>query len=171
MGSEFHKHEVGLGLGRRVQIQSQNGWIWFDMDLLRPALHLPLPIPLLPSPFPTAKFSIFPSRRRRRRRTPPVNCYFPSVNTELQNSHLNSVLLFASRAREVIFDSDLKNLMEELDESKGNWENLIEKSSNSVSYMAKCCKPKVGFLYFPFFFFQFFVFIDLIWGFRMELER
>ncbi|XP_042022055.1 uncharacterized protein LOC121769346 [Salvia splendens] len=68
-----------------------------------------------------------------RRRSPPLNS--PSSP---------AAAAAPIQAREVIFDSDLKNLMEELDESKGNWENLIQKSSNSVSYTAKCCKPKVG---------------------------
>ncbi|KAL1569897.1 hypothetical protein AAHA92_01314 [Salvia divinorum] len=68
-----------------------------------------------------------------RRRSPPLN-----------SSSFPATAAAPLRTREVIFDSDLKNLMDELDENKGIWENLIDKTCNSVSYMAKCCKPKDG---------------------------
>lgn len=47
----------------------------------------------------------------------------------------------------VISDSDLKNLIDNLDEKNSSgseiWENVVDKSRNSISYKAKCCKPKV----------------------------
>ncbi|KAL8113599.1 uncharacterized protein LOC141664247 isoform X2 [Apium graveolens] len=48
----------------------------------------------------------------------------------------------------IISDSDLKNLIDNLDgrlnDGTEKWENVIEKSSSLLSYSAKCCKSKVG---------------------------
>ncbi|XP_057769269.1 uncharacterized protein LOC130989323 [Salvia miltiorrhiza] len=73
-------------------------------------------------------------RRRRRHARPPITSSFPAAAP--------------LRTPPVISDADLKNLMDELDESKclgsNIWENVIDKSCNSISYRAKCCKPKDG---------------------------
>ncbi|KAE8736277.1 Polyketide cyclase/dehydrase and lipid transport superfamily protein isoform 2 [Hibiscus syriacus] len=49
------------------------------------------------------------------------------------------------RISEIVNDSDLKFLIDNLDE-KGNdddkWEIVIDKKNNFLSYRAKCCKPK-----------------------------
>ncbi|GFP79197.1 cytochrome p450 78a7 [Phtheirospermum japonicum] len=46
----------------------------------------------------------------------------------------------------IISDLDLKNLINDLDQKNNSllWENVIDKSTNSISYQAKCCKPKDG---------------------------
>lgn len=48
----------------------------------------------------------------------------------------------------IISDSDLKNLIDNLDgrlnDGTEKWENVIEKSSSLLSYSAKCCKSKDG---------------------------
>ncbi|GJT61931.1 zinc finger, RING/FYVE/PHD-type, transmembrane fragile-X-F-associated protein, partial [Tanacetum coccineum] len=45
----------------------------------------------------------------------------------------------------VITDMDLKHLMDNLDdEIEENWEAVVDKRNNSLSYSVKCCKPKDG---------------------------
>ncbi|KAK4394961.1 hypothetical protein Sango_1650400 [Sesamum angolense] len=46
----------------------------------------------------------------------------------------------------IISDLDLKNLMNELDDTSPDiiWENVVDKSTNYISYKAKCYKPKDG---------------------------
>ncbi|KAL3835339.1 hypothetical protein ACJIZ3_010075 [Penstemon smallii] len=51
------------------------------------------------------------------------------------------------RSTGIVSDLDLENLIENLDESSPAnadvvWENVVEKTSNSLAYKAKCCKPK-----------------------------
>lgn len=57
----------------------------------------------------------------------------------------------ACRSSCIISDSDLKTLIDNLDgrlnDGTEKWENVIEKSSSLLSYSAKCCKPKVIFLF------------------------
>ncbi|XP_010696139.2 uncharacterized protein LOC104908693 [Beta vulgaris subsp. vulgaris] len=53
------------------------------------------------------------------------------------------------RISDLISDGDLKILIDNLDEKandpeNGKWENVTEKSKTSLSYKAKCCKPKEG---------------------------
>ncbi|KAK8609742.1 hypothetical protein V6N13_093157 [Hibiscus sabdariffa] len=50
-----------------------------------------------------------------------------------------------SRIPEIVNNSDLKFLIDNLDEKCNedeNWENVIDKKNNFLSYRAKCCKPK-----------------------------
>ncbi|KZV37308.1 stAR-related lipid transfer protein 7, mitochondrial [Dorcoceras hygrometricum] len=48
----------------------------------------------------------------------------------------------------IISDSDLKNLIDDLDDSHSydnvSWENVCDKRNNHLSYKAKFCKPKDG---------------------------
>ncbi|KAA8541510.1 hypothetical protein F0562_022662 [Nyssa sinensis] len=51
------------------------------------------------------------------------------------------------RISEIISDLDLKKLIDNLDEKlydNGKWENVIDRRNSSLSYNAKCCKPKDG---------------------------
>ncbi|KAK8504500.1 hypothetical protein V6N12_017779 [Hibiscus sabdariffa] len=51
----------------------------------------------------------------------------------------------ASTIPEIVNNSDLKFLIDNLDEKCNedeNWENVIDKKNNFLSYRAKCCKPK-----------------------------
>ncbi|KAK4269612.1 hypothetical protein QN277_022747 [Acacia crassicarpa] len=51
------------------------------------------------------------------------------------------------RISEFVTDEDLKFLMENLDEKfheSDKWETVADKSNKSLSYYAKCCKPKDG---------------------------
>ncbi|KAG8380287.1 hypothetical protein BUALT_Bualt07G0177600 [Buddleja alternifolia] len=50
------------------------------------------------------------------------------------------------RTPEIISDLDLKNLIDNLDENSPDnvWENVVDKTTNFISYRAKCCKPKDG---------------------------
>ncbi|PPD92905.1 hypothetical protein GOBAR_DD10150 [Gossypium barbadense] len=53
--------------------------------------------------------------------------------------------LKSCRTLEVVSDSDLKFLIDNLDEKRNedeNWENVIDKKNNFLSYKAKCCKSK-----------------------------
>lgn len=48
---------------------------------------------------------------------------------------------------EIIGDVDLKTLIDNLDEKLNpneRWDNVVDKRNSSVSYNAKCCKPKVA---------------------------
>lgn len=61
---------------------------------------------------------------------------------------MSKVLRFICRISDLVPDGDLKSLIDNLDEKEnetgnGKWENVIEKSKTSLSYEAKCCKPKV----------------------------
>lgn len=61
---------------------------------------------------------------------------------------MSIVLHFNCRISDLISDGDLKILIDNLDEKandpeNGKWENVTEKSKTSLSYKAKCCKPKV----------------------------
>ncbi|XP_039050422.1 uncharacterized protein LOC120191549 [Hibiscus syriacus] len=50
-----------------------------------------------------------------------------------------------SRIPEIVSDSDLKFLIDNLDEKLNEdekWENVIDKKTNFLSYNAKCCRPK-----------------------------
>ncbi|KAL6568686.1 hypothetical protein OROHE_004370 [Orobanche hederae] len=53
-----------------------------------------------------------------------------------------------SRTPGIISDLDLKYLINDLDENSPDnsviWENVIDKSTNLISYKARCCKPKDG---------------------------
>ncbi|KAH6791538.1 Polyketide cyclase/dehydrase and lipid transport superfamily protein [Perilla frutescens var. hirtella] len=79
------------------------------------------------------------SFRRRRRPRPHKSSSFPASKASLS-------------APGIISDSDLKNLMEDLDENSSSssasniniWENVVDRSCNSISYTAKCCKSKDG---------------------------
>ncbi|KAH6788293.1 hypothetical protein C2S51_000037 [Perilla frutescens var. frutescens] len=80
------------------------------------------------------------SFRRRRRPRPHKSSSFPASKASLS-------------APGIISDSDLKNLMEDLDENNSSstsasniniWENVVDRSCNSISYVAKCCKSKDG---------------------------
>ncbi|XP_021761981.1 stAR-related lipid transfer protein 7, mitochondrial-like [Chenopodium quinoa] len=53
------------------------------------------------------------------------------------------------RISDLVSDGDLKSLIDNLDEKDNEteqvrWENVIAKSRTSMSYQAKCCKPKDG---------------------------
>ncbi|KAL7605740.1 hypothetical protein Lser_V15G18271 [Lactuca serriola] len=49
------------------------------------------------------------------------------------------------RISDIITDLDLKLLIDNLDETTHeNWENVVDKRNNSLSYHVKCCKPKDG---------------------------
>ncbi|KAB2081280.1 hypothetical protein ES319_A05G121300v1 [Gossypium barbadense] len=61
----------------------------------------------------------------------------PSSSTSLPESQ--------SRIPEIVSDSDLKFLIDNLDEKLDEdekWETVIDKKTNSLSYKAKCCRPK-----------------------------
>lgn len=62
---------------------------------------------------------------------------------------LRLILSLCCRILGVLSDADLKDLITSLD-GKSNesekWEEIITKRNDSVSYHAKCCKPKVVFL-------------------------
>lgn len=50
------------------------------------------------------------------------------------------------RISTLVSDEDLKGLIEKLGERHEDadiWENVIQKSNPQVSYIARCCKPKV----------------------------
>ncbi|XP_022724520.1 uncharacterized protein LOC111281148 [Durio zibethinus] len=52
---------------------------------------------------------------------------------------------FQSRIPEIVSDSDLKFLIDNLDEKLNEdekWQNVIHKENNFLSYKAKCCRPK-----------------------------
>ena len=52
------------------------------------------------------------------------------------------------RIPEIVSDSDLKFLVDNLDKKLNEdekWENVIDKKTNFLSYKAKCCKLKVLF--------------------------
>lgn len=54
--------------------------------------------------------------------------------------------IFSCRISEFVTEADLKLLMENLDGKlydSNEWEAVIDKSNNHLSYNAKCCKPKV----------------------------
>uniref|UniRef100_A0A2P2MQX8 Uncharacterized protein LOC103327463 n=1 Tax=Rhizophora mucronata TaxID=61149 RepID=A0A2P2MQX8_RHIMU len=75
----------------------------------------------------------------------------PSSSTQAISSAPHASVNPQFRIPEIILDSDLKFLIENLDEKpikNEKWENVIEKKSNLLSYVAKCCKPKVSFLVF-----------------------
>uniref|UniRef100_A0A803KQK3 START domain-containing protein n=1 Tax=Chenopodium quinoa TaxID=63459 RepID=A0A803KQK3_CHEQI len=57
--------------------------------------------------------------------------------------------LSSFRISDLVSDGDLKSLIDNLDEKDSEtenvrWENVIAKSRTSMSYQAKCCKPKDG---------------------------
>ncbi|KAL4312046.1 hypothetical protein GQ457_01G024480 [Hibiscus cannabinus] len=70
-----------------------------------------------------------------------------SSSSSLLSSALNLPSSPNSRSRipEIVNNSDLKFLIDNLDEKCNedeNWENVIDKKNNFLSYRAKCCKPK-----------------------------
>lgn len=95
---------------------------------------------LLPRPSPNLKQILFPpSGKSLSLSHLPFCC--KSKKTKLENyCHVCSL-----RASGIISDLDLKNLIDDLKENSPDivWENVIDKSNNSISYKAKCCKPKV----------------------------
>ncbi|TYI93267.1 hypothetical protein E1A91_D02G125500v1 [Gossypium mustelinum] len=65
--------------------------------------------------------------------------HLPSASSPISNQDSQS------RTLEVVSDSDLKFLIDNLDEKRNedeNWENVIDKKNNFLSYKAKCCKSK-----------------------------
>ncbi|XVE91148.1 hypothetical protein DITRI_Ditri20bG0131400 [Diplodiscus trichospermus] len=65
--------------------------------------------------------------------------YLPSLSSSISPSDSQS------RIPEIVSDSDLKFLIDNLDEKLNEdekWENVIDKKNNSLSYKAKCCKLK-----------------------------
>lgn len=49
------------------------------------------------------------------------------------------------RISDIVTDLDLKLLIDNLDDTMHeNWENVVDKRNNSLSYHVKCCKPKDG---------------------------
>ncbi|KAL3632179.1 hypothetical protein CASFOL_025163 [Castilleja foliolosa] len=78
------------------------------------------------------------SRFRSLFRRPPSSVSV-SVKPKSDDASLPSL-----RTSGIICDLDLKNLINELDEKNNtlSWENVIDKSTDSISYQAKCCKPK-----------------------------
>lgn len=49
------------------------------------------------------------------------------------------------RISDIVTDLDLKLLIDNLDDTMHeNWENVVDKRNNSISYHVKCCKPKDG---------------------------
>ncbi|KAK8506788.1 hypothetical protein V6N13_054982 [Hibiscus sabdariffa] len=70
-----------------------------------------------------------------------------SSSSSLLSSALNLPSSPNSRSRipEIVNNSDLKFLIDNLDEKcneEEKWENVIDKKNNFLSYRAKCCKPK-----------------------------
>ncbi|XP_042495448.1 uncharacterized protein LOC122074612 [Macadamia integrifolia] len=84
-----------------------------------------------------AKRALTLKRRRRRRQS-------VSVDGETTVSRPGNS---QTRISEIISVEDLRNLINSLDgklNEKENWENIIDKRNNLLSYSAKCCKPKDG---------------------------
>lgn len=72
----------------------------------------------------------------------------PMMTTTLSLSS-DDASLSSFRISDLISDGDLKSLIDNLDDKadetrNGKWENVIEKRKTSLSYEAKCCKPKDG---------------------------
>ncbi|KAL8466585.1 hypothetical protein ACS0TY_035590 [Phlomoides rotata] len=68
--------------------------------------------------------------RRRRRPSFPLNRHAASLRTS-----------------GIVSDLDLKYLLSSLEDNSStdsSWEKVVQKSRNSISYTAKCCKPKDG---------------------------
>ncbi|KAI3455752.1 hypothetical protein Pfo_012415 [Paulownia fortunei] len=70
----------------------------------------------------------------------------PSFSSSTSSTKPRADALPSLRTPEIISDLDLKNLINNLDENSPDniWENVIDKSTNFISYKAKCCKPKDG---------------------------
>ncbi|KAL9228434.1 hypothetical protein vseg_004017 [Gypsophila vaccaria] len=75
------------------------------------------------------------------------NPNFAVSSVSLSSSSDGDGSLSSSRTSELVSESDLRTLIENLDEKVNEtetWENVIEKGKSSVFYTAKCCKPKDG---------------------------
>ncbi|XVF74914.1 hypothetical protein PTKIN_Ptkin13bG0148400 [Pterospermum kingtungense] len=69
----------------------------------------------------------------------------PSTLPLPSSSTIVSPSLSQSRSPEIVSDSDLKFLIDNLDEKLNEdekWENVINKENHFLSYKAKCCRPK-----------------------------
>ncbi|KAL8136991.1 hypothetical protein V2J09_002992 [Rumex salicifolius] len=81
----------------------------------------------------------------RKRVTPTPRSLAPSTQRETENPAPADGLLSPTVVSDVVSDADLKSLIDSLDERDiDKWEDVIEKSSHSLVYKAKCCKPKDG---------------------------
>lgn len=106
-----------------------SGWVTYTLAVVTLVFLLQL-----------ARFRIIPRFllfRNTCSRSPAAQSNSPTI-TNLPSSQ-------SHRISDIITDLDLKLLIDNLDETTHeNWEHVIDKRNNSISYNVKCCKPKDG---------------------------